>query len=83
MIAEELQKSILQFEKTYKAYLNKDGSINRDGLRLLRRIYFKPFSWNDRKIDEYEAYHLHERTKTQWEKNTEYRRLRDLGAVQE
>lgn len=73
----DLQKSILEFEKSYKEYLNEDGTINKKGLSLLRYIYAKPFNWNDRKIDAYESFHLHERTKTEWKKNTEYRKLRD------
>jgi hypothetical protein len=46
------------FGETHKEYLKNDGSMNKSGLSLLRSIRAKPFSWNDRKIDGYQVFHL-------------------------
>lgn len=54
------------FGETHKEYLKNDGSMNKSGLSLLRSIRAKPFSWNDRKIDGYQVFHLSERTQKYW-----------------
>ena len=76
--SQEKIESIKRFEQTYKDYLNLDGTINKLGLSLLRSIRFKGFSWNDRKINEYEEYHLGNRVKSKWNNHYEYFNLRSL-----
>ncbi len=61
-----LIEGILHFESNYQKYLNKDGSINKEGLHELRSLYTIQFSYDNRKWTEYLIYHLSERTKTKW-----------------
>ena len=61
-----LIEGILEFESSYQIYLNKDGSINKEGLHELRSLYARPFNYNDRKWTGYLSYHLSERIKTKW-----------------
>ena len=84
-IDESLIDGIQQFEASHQDYLSNDGTINKLGLSLLRRLRVKSFNWNDRKMDDFEYFHLSQRTKKSWGSGEYYevfkmiKELKELG----
>ena len=59
-------QGIIQFQGAHSEMLNKDGSINKVGLKELRYLQVKQSSYNDAKWDNFAYFHLKNRTKIKW-----------------
>lgn len=68
-----LTDSIRTFEENYAKYLNKDGTLNREGYKILCSANMKIAD----KWAMYESYHMNPRLRKYWknpEEDTEYKK---------
>lgn len=74
----KLSESIKTFEKTHSKYLNSDGSLNRDGYKILMSAY-----WNEGKDKwySYEIFHMGPRLKKYWNNPTSDTEYKDAWNV--
>lgn len=63
-----LKESIIKFESVYQKYLNPNGSLNREGYKLLCRL---EANLTFDKYHEYEKYHLSPRLSKYWNNPSE------------